>query len=68
VQVTLIDQSDQLDAKQQTVQRFAEARPGDVQHVLRDVDFRRGANGEGRSSSTCPIPRPGSTSASRARC
>jgi len=48
VQVTLIDQSDQLDAKQQTVQRFAEARTGDVQHVLRDVDFRRGANGEGR--------------------
>src|SRR6185295_8581587 len=33
VQVTLIDQSDQLDAKQQTVQRFAEARPGEAQHV-----------------------------------
>jgi type IV pilus assembly protein PilQ len=48
VQVTLIDQSDQLDAKQQTVQRFAEARAGDTQHVLRDVDFRRGTNGEGR--------------------
>ena len=48
VQVTLIDQSDQLDAKQQTVQRFAEARPGEAQHVLRDVDFRRGTNGEGR--------------------
>jgi len=48
VQVTLIDQSEQLDAKQQTVQRFAEARPGEVQHVLRDVDFRRGTNGEGR--------------------
>jgi type IV pilus assembly protein PilQ len=30
------------------VQRFAEARPGDVQHALRDVDFRRGRNGEGR--------------------
>ncbi len=30
------------------VQRFAEARPGDTQHALRDVDFRRGRNGEGR--------------------
>jgi type IV pilus assembly protein PilQ len=30
------------------VQRFAEARPGDIQHALRDVDFRRGRNGEGR--------------------
>ena len=48
VLVTLIDQGDQLDAKAQTVQRFAEARPGDTQHALRDVDFRRGANGEGR--------------------
>jgi len=48
VLVTLIDQGDQLDAKVQTVQRFAEARPGDTQHTLRDVDFRRGANGEGR--------------------
>ena len=48
VLVTLIDQSDKLDASAQQVQRFAEARPGDVQHVLRDVDFRRGRNGEGR--------------------
>ncbi len=48
VLVTLFDQSDQLDAKQQTVQRFAEARPADTQHALRDVDFRRGPNGEGR--------------------
>ena len=48
VLVTLIDQSDQLDAKQQTVQRFAESRTGDTQHALRDVDFRRGTNGEGR--------------------
>ncbi len=49
VLVTLIDQGDkQLDAKQQTVQRFAEARSGDIQHALRDVDFRRGPNGEGR--------------------
>jgi type IV pilus assembly protein PilQ len=48
VLVTLFDQSDQLDAKTQIVQRFAEARPGDVAHALRDVDFRRGRNGEGR--------------------
>ena len=48
VTVTLIDQSEQLEAKQQTVQRFAEARTGDTQHALRDVDFRRGTNGEGR--------------------
>ena len=48
VLVTLFDQSDQLDAKAQAVQRFAEARPGDVQHTLRDVDFRRGPGGEGR--------------------
>jgi len=48
VLVTLIDQSDKLDATAQEVQRFAEARPGDIQHSLRDVDFRRGRNGEGR--------------------
>ena len=28
--------------------RFAEPKPGDVTHALRDVDFRRGKNGEGR--------------------
>jgi type IV pilus assembly protein PilQ len=48
VLVTLFDQGEQLDAKQQVVQRFAEARPGDMTHALRDVDFRRGTNGEGR--------------------
>jgi type IV pilus assembly protein PilQ len=30
------------------VQRFAEERGGEQQHALRDVDFRRGSNGEGR--------------------
>jgi len=30
------------------VSRFAEARPGEMTHALRDVDFRRGKNGEGR--------------------
>ncbi len=46
--VTLFDQSERVDAKTQVVERFAEARPGDVAHALRDVDFRRGPNGEGR--------------------
>ena len=50
VLVTLFDQSDVVATQQQQtqVQRFAEARPGDVEHSLRDVDFRRGRNGEGR--------------------
>ncbi len=48
VLVTLYDQSGQLDASPQTVQRFAESQPGDIDHSLRDVDFRRGVNGEGR--------------------
>jgi type IV pilus assembly protein PilQ len=49
VLVTLFDQTDTADVKTQTVQRFAEVRPGDVtQHTVRDVDFRRGQNGEGR--------------------
>ncbi|HET7032938.1 MAG TPA: AMIN domain-containing protein, partial [Casimicrobiaceae bacterium] len=48
VMVTLFDQSEQLDARAQVVQKFAEARPSDVQHSLRDVDFRRGPAGEGR--------------------
>ena len=48
VLVTLFDQADKQDARTQVVQRFAEARPDDAQHVLRDVDFRRGRSGEGR--------------------
>jgi type IV pilus assembly protein PilQ len=35
-------------AAPQPVQRFAEERGGAQQHALRDVDFRRGKNGEGR--------------------
>ncbi len=31
-----------------TTTRFAEAKPGNQAHSLRDVDFRRGSNGEGR--------------------
>ncbi|HSD00103.1 MAG TPA: type IV pilus secretin PilQ [Casimicrobiaceae bacterium] len=50
VLVTLADSSSA--AVQSTavapVQRFAEARGTDQQHALRDVDFRRGRNGEGR--------------------
>src|SRR4029453_9866686 len=45
--VTLNDQ-EPAQAGSGAVQRFAEARPGDIQHALRDVDFRRGRNGEGR--------------------
>jgi type IV pilus assembly protein PilQ len=30
------------------ITHFAEARPGDRRHALRDVDFRRGGAGEGR--------------------
>ena len=48
VLVTLFDQADSQDQRAQVVQRFAEARPGDQQHTLRDIDFRRGRNGEGR--------------------
>ncbi len=31
-----------------TTTHFAEARPGDTRHALRDIDFRRGNAGEGR--------------------
>ena len=45
--VTLTDQ-DVPQAGAERVQRFAEAKAGEAQHSLRDVDFRRGRNGEGR--------------------
>ena len=50
VLVTLLDQpgGGAAEAQAPQVQRFAEARASDVQHALRDVDFRRGKNGEGR--------------------
>jgi type IV pilus assembly protein PilQ len=47
VLVTLTD-SGAVAADQTQVQRFAEAKPNDTAHALRDVDFRRGSNGEGR--------------------
>jgi type IV pilus assembly protein PilQ len=49
VLVTLSDQPGAATAAEApVVSRFAEARPGEVVHTLRDVDFRRGRNGEGR--------------------
>ena len=45
--VTLNDQ-EAVKPGTDTVQRFAEPKSGEAQHALRDVDFRRGRNGEGR--------------------
>jgi type IV pilus assembly protein PilQ len=47
VLVTLTEQGT-ASAAAPVVSRFAEAKPGEVRHSLRDVDFRRGRNGEGR--------------------
>jgi len=49
VLVTLTDQGGATGSAETTVvSRFAEARAGEAAHTLRDVDFRRGKNGEGR--------------------
>ncbi|HUH92630.1 MAG TPA: type IV pilus secretin PilQ [Casimicrobiaceae bacterium] len=49
VVVTLADQPGAAaTVEPPVVSRFAEARPGETTHALRDVDFRRGKNGEGR--------------------
>jgi type IV pilus assembly protein PilQ len=49
VLVTLADSATPAaQAQAEQVQRFAEARSTDQQHALRDVDFRRGRNGEAR--------------------
>jgi type IV pilus assembly protein PilQ len=49
VVVTLTDQPGAAaTVETPVVSRFAEAKPGDTTHALRDVDFRRGKNGEGR--------------------
>ena len=49
VLVTLTDQATAAASVDTPVlSRFAEARPGEVAHSLRDVDFRRGKSGEGR--------------------
>jgi len=47
VYVTLTEQAGAT-VQGPVVSRFAEAKPGEVTHALRDVDFRRGRNGEGR--------------------
>jgi type IV pilus assembly protein PilQ len=47
VYVTLTEQGTAA-AQGPVVSRFAEAKPGEITHALRDVDFRRGRNGEGR--------------------
>jgi type IV pilus assembly protein PilQ len=49
VLVTLTDQGTATTSPETTVvSRFAESRAGEATHTLRDVDFRRGKNGEGR--------------------
>ncbi|MDQ2916946.1 MAG: type IV pilus secretin PilQ [Pseudomonadota bacterium] len=49
VLVTLTDSgTPSAQAGQEKVQRFSEAQGADQQHALRNVDFRRGSNGEGR--------------------
>ncbi|HTS21402.1 MAG TPA: type IV pilus secretin PilQ [Casimicrobiaceae bacterium] len=49
VVVTLADQPGATaTVEAPVVSRFAEAKPGEMAHALRDVDFRRGKNGEGR--------------------
>jgi type IV pilus assembly protein PilQ len=48
VLVTLLDQAAPSADVATTVSRFAEPKPGATGHSLRDVDFRRGKNGEGR--------------------
>jgi type IV pilus assembly protein PilQ len=45
--VTLIGSSDYASPHDVTP-KFAEAKPGAGKHAVRDVDFRRGPNGEGR--------------------
>jgi type IV pilus assembly protein PilQ len=46
--VVTLSETAAVAAESATVSRFAEARPGEATHALRDIDFRRGRNGEGR--------------------
>ena len=46
--VVTLSETAAVAAETPTVSRFAEARPGEAAHSLRDIDFRRGRNGEGR--------------------
>src|SRR6185437_11252450 len=45
--VVTLSETAAVAAQTPTVSRFAEARPGEAAHALRDIDFRRGRNGEG---------------------
>ncbi|OAM52182.1 secretin [Methylovorus sp. MM2] len=48
-ETTIILQANEINAeKTAEVTRFAEVKAGDVQHSLRNIDFTRGKNGEGR--------------------
>ena len=66
VLITLQTSRDEHGGRSTVTSHFAEARPDDTRHTLRDVDFRRGRTAKAASSSTCPTARPASTSASRA--
>ncbi|MGH8726822.1 MAG: type IV pilus secretin PilQ [Burkholderiales bacterium] len=46
--VTMQTIAEQTSASTSTSNRFAAASPNDQQHAIRDVDFRRGKDGEGR--------------------
>ncbi|HKW81725.1 MAG TPA: type IV pilus secretin PilQ [Casimicrobiaceae bacterium] len=46
--VVTLNETATVAAEAPTVSRFAEGRPGEAPHALRDIDFRRGRNGEGR--------------------
>jgi type IV pilus assembly protein PilQ len=48
VLITLQGKAASSGTESATTTRFAEAKPGNQLHSLRDVDFRRGKNGEGR--------------------
>ena len=46
--IVVLNDQEPIRPGQENVQRFAEAKAGETQHALRDIDFRRGRNGEGR--------------------
>src|SRR5437762_307516 len=46
--ITLVEQSEAIQAPAATVSHFAEEKSLSGAHSIRDIDFRRGRNGEGR--------------------
>ena len=46
--VVILNEQEAAKPGMDTVQRFAEPKSSEALHALRDVDFRRGRNGEGR--------------------